>query len=400
MCKYCACHEKLSQEELLQHLWRDMILANPKIWCSKMPLRKWAPWPSNMSDSCVSCTAPARWNASLQALVTCPTPAIVFDTVAKCQAHTSGSPFTTCRIHCACHTNDAWTSKSGPNMWCFCMFLPFWHILTWKRASRHKGAHFVNISAFSTSKNAPDLSFFKNSKCASRHNLVHFLKGSTSKSAPTMVCFWHPNLLRATAGCNFWSLIWRDGSAPAVLASLLLTLQGRKTLQNHSVSRLFYLFVRLDRLSSDSFSSLIFFTFSSIFFFFLFFSFFSFFFFLFLLFSSCFFFLLSSFFFLLSSFFFLLSSFFFLLSSFFFLLLLSSFLFSSLLLSSPLFSSLLLSSLLFSSLLWLFPPLLLHQSILSKIWLWNFLRQSIPEILKAWQAKRPSPSKIVKLLHF
>ena len=42
--------------------------------------------------------------------------------------------------------------------------------------------------------------------------------------------------------------------------------------------------------------------------------------------------------------------------------------------SSVLFSSLLFSSLLFSSLLWLFPPLLFHLSISSEVWLLNFLR--------------------------
>ena len=35
--------------------------------------------------------------------------------------------------------------------------------------------------------------------------------------------FWLRNVLRATAACNFSSLIWPDGSAPAALASLLST---------------------------------------------------------------------------------------------------------------------------------------------------------------------------------
>ena len=125
------------------------------------------------------------------------------------------------------------------------------------------------------------------STCASRHNGVHFLDISTSKSGPSMVCFVHfdfvfffapqgrtlfrhlnfqkwsrasvlvctwlrhvlrttractfstsqlPkvvrswcvglyiltwNVLRATTACNFSSLIWPAGSAPAALASLL-----------------------------------------------------------------------------------------------------------------------------------------------------------------------------------
>ena len=92
-------------------------------------------------------------------------------------------------------------------------------------------------------------------KCASRHIAVHFFDISTCKSGPTMVCFvlfdfemcfapqqralfrhlnfqkwseaevfctfWLRNVLRATAVCNFLSLIWPAGSAPAALASLL-----------------------------------------------------------------------------------------------------------------------------------------------------------------------------------
>ena len=93
------------------------------------------------------------------------------------------------------------------------------------------------------------------SKCASRHNCVHFFDISTSKSSPRLRCFvpfdfemcfapqrrtlfrhlnfqkwsehgvfctcWLRNVLRATTACNFSTLIWPDGSAPAALASLL-----------------------------------------------------------------------------------------------------------------------------------------------------------------------------------
>ena len=64
-------------------------------------------------------------------------------------------------------------------------------------------------------------------KCASHHNGVHFFDISTSKSGPALVCFVHFdlemiwNVLRATTACNFSSLIWPAGSAPAALASLL-----------------------------------------------------------------------------------------------------------------------------------------------------------------------------------
>ena len=87
------------------------------------------------------------------------------------------------------------------------------------------------------------------SKCASSHNSVQFFDISTSKSAPNLVCFVHfhlemrfapqrralfrhlnfqkwsehevflafsvANVLRATTACNFSSLIWPAGSAPA-----------------------------------------------------------------------------------------------------------------------------------------------------------------------------------------
>ena len=93
------------------------------------------------------------------------------------------------------------------------------YILTSKCASRHNGVHFLDIS---TSKNGPTLRCFVHfdfemcfapqrralfrhlkvvrrwgvlyiltSKCASRHNGVHFLDISTSKSGPTLRCFVH-----------------------------------------------------------------------------------------------------------------------------------------------------------------------------------------------------------------
>ena len=94
------------------------------------------------------------------------------------------------------------------------------HIFTSKCASRHNGVHFFVIS---TSKTAPNPAVFNTfyfqmcfapqrralfrhlnfqkcsetpqilthftSKCASRHNAVHFFNISTSKSGPTLSCF-------------------------------------------------------------------------------------------------------------------------------------------------------------------------------------------------------------------
>ena len=109
------------------------------------------------------------------------------------------------------------TSKSGPNMVCLVLFSAFWlgNVLLATTAC-----------TFSTSqlpKSGPSMVCFVHF-CASRHNGVHFFNISTSKSGPTLVClvhFWLGHVLRATTACNFSSLIWPHGSAPATLASLL-----------------------------------------------------------------------------------------------------------------------------------------------------------------------------------
>ena len=189
-------------------------------------------------------------------------------------------------------------------------------ILTSKRASRHNSVHFLNISTAKSALNAvcfvhfdfemcfapQQRTLFEHlnfQKCTERGVLCTFwrallrhLNDFEKWSEHGVFCtFWLPNMLRATAACNFSSLIWPDGSAPAALASLLVDPpEPQITLEKQSVSRLFYLFAHLHLLSSDSFSSLIF------------------------------------------------------------------------------------SLLLFSSLLWLCPPLLFHLSILSEVWLLNFLR--------------------------
>ena len=63
-------------------------------------------------------------------------------------------------------------------------------------------------------------------------------------------------MLRTTTACNFSSLLWPAGSAPAALASLLFDPPEPQIIgKKHSVSRLSYLFAHLYLLSSDSFSS-------------------------------------------------------------------------------------------------------------------------------------------------
>ena len=84
------------------------------------PLRKSAPWPPNISDEHVFCTAPATENASLQILFKCPTPAILFGNATKYHKTLTFCFFWQGAQSLAPATrNDIWTSKSGPNPWCF-----------------------------------------------------------------------------------------------------------------------------------------------------------------------------------------------------------------------------------------------------------------------------------------
>ena len=158
------------------------------------------------------------------------------------------------------------------------------NILTSRCASRHNGVHFFDIS---TSKSGPPM------VCFVHFDLEMCFAPSTSKSGPNLVCFVHfdlemcfapqrralfrqlnfqkwsgaevlwtfrlGNVLRATTACNFSSLIWPAGSAPAALASYFSTLRGHKSLEKHSASILSYLFAHLYLLSSETFSFLIFF---------------------------------------------------------------------------------------------------------------------------------------------
>ena len=128
------------------------------------------------------------------------------------------------------------------------------------------------------------------SKCASRHNGVHFFDISTAKSGPELVCFVHFDFemcSRATTACTFstsqlpkvvrrWCVLYILTSKCASrhngvqffishLASWLRTHRFSEPtfrpsgapnhLKNAGVSRLSYLFAPLHLLSSDSFSS-------------------------------------------------------------------------------------------------------------------------------------------------
>ena len=237
-------------------LSRKIILANLKIWCSKTTsLRKSTPWPPNISDEHVFCTAPATRNASSRSSSNAPrlpsflemlqNPHVLF-AFGKVQnplrppRKNTSKPSKVVRPCGACS------------------------VLTWKCASRHNGVHLFDIS---TSKSDPELAcsaHFDSEMCFAPQ--LNFQKRSdTEVRCP----FWLGNLLRAPTACNFSSLIRPDGSAPATLASLLFDPPGPQIIGKRQwiatflsfrapASSFFWLFLFSDLLSSLLFSSLLF----------------------------------------------------------------------------------------------------------------------------------------------
>ena len=170
------------------------------------------------------------------------------------------------------HFFDISTSKSGPSMVCFvhfwlghvlrattaCTFstsqLPKvvreWcvlYILTWKCASRHNGVHFFNISA---SKSGPELRCFVHfdlQMCFApqRRTLFQHLNFQKWSGAEVFCTFWLANVLRATTACNFSSLIWPAGSAPAAFSEPTFRPSGASNHWKNTVFRDFPTFSRI-----------------------------------------------------------------------------------------------------------------------------------------------------------
>ena len=119
----------------------------------------------------------------------------------------------------------------------------------------------MHIFDVATSKSGPELVWFVHfhfDMCFAPQRRALFRHRNFQKwPDPGAFCtFSLRHVLRATTACNFLSLIWPAGTAPAALASLYFsTLPSHKSLEKHSVSRLSYLFAHLHLLSSYSFSS-------------------------------------------------------------------------------------------------------------------------------------------------
>ena len=126
----------------------------------------------------VFCTAPATRNASLQILFKCPTPAKCYNTLTFC------SLFRRCTIPCAGHARRHLNVQK--------MSEPLVFLTCWLRNVLRA----TTACTFSTSQLPKVVRhwcalYILTSKCASRHNGVHFFDIATSKSGPTLMCFIH-----------------------------------------------------------------------------------------------------------------------------------------------------------------------------------------------------------------
>ena len=84
------------------------------------PVRKSAPWPPNISHEHVFCIAPATENASLQILFKCPTLAMVFGNATK--PSRVAHFWQGAQSLAPATRNELWMSKSGPTLRCFVHF--------------------------------------------------------------------------------------------------------------------------------------------------------------------------------------------------------------------------------------------------------------------------------------
>ena len=99
----------------------------------------------------------------------------------------------------------------------------FFYIFTCKCAFRHSGVQFFDIW---TSKSALGMRCFVHfhfQMCFSpqRRAIFRHLNFKKCSEDHSFLTFWLPNVLFATAACNFWFLLWAATSAPAALTGLL-----------------------------------------------------------------------------------------------------------------------------------------------------------------------------------
>ena len=131
--------------------------------------------------------------------------------------------------------NDASTCKSGANMSRFSHFhfemcfapqrrAPFQHLNFQMRFAPQRCVYFFDISTSKSDLSMVSFGHFDFQICFAPQRRALFRHVNVQKwTEPGVLCtFWLGNALRATVACTFPSFIWLDGSAPATLTRLLL----------------------------------------------------------------------------------------------------------------------------------------------------------------------------------
>ena len=161
------------------------------------PLRKSAPWPPNISHEHVLCTAPATENASLKILFKCPTPALFLE------------------------------MPQNPHV-----LLTFDQVHNLLRLPRKTTSEPPKVA-----RTCSALYMFT-SKCASRHNGVHFFDIATSKNGPRMVCFVHFDFEMCFAPQQralFWHLNFQKCSEAQVIPGVLYLFTSKSASRHNGV---------------------------------------------------------------------------------------------------------------------------------------------------------------------
>ena len=133
----------------------------------------------------------------------------------------------TCLLYCACHAKDIFADP-----------LPTPAIVFETATKPSRIAHFwPGAESLATPNSAPKLRCFVRfdfETCFAQQRRALFRYHNFQKWSDVGVfcTCWLRNLLRATTACNFSSLIWPAGSAPAALASLLFNPPEPKTIGN------------------------------------------------------------------------------------------------------------------------------------------------------------------------
>ena len=184
--KCCTCHAKSSQQTL-----------------NATPLRKSAPGPPNSSDEHVSCTAPATENASLHIFADPLQMSHARHRFWKCYKNLQNPHvlLTFDKVHNPLRLPRETTPERPKVARTCCAF----NILTSKCASRHNGVHFFDIA---TSKSAPNMWCFVHfdfEMCFApqRHALFRHRNFQKWSEREVLLAFSLANVLRAATACTF-----------------------------------------------------------------------------------------------------------------------------------------------------------------------------------------------------